>query len=80
MFKNTKNKMLKIKPTDQQLGCFLVCDYNLSVPAGSLAKRLATIWNVDIHIFVELSDGISEPVEEVIDERITYHYNALSLS
>lgn len=80
MFKNKKNNMLKIKPTDQQLGCFLVCDDNLSVPAGALAKRLATIWNVDIHIFVELSDGISEPVEEVIDERITYHYHALSLS
>lgn len=79
VLKNTMNNMQK-KTTDQKLGCFLVCDYNLSVPASALAKRLATMWNIDVHIFVELSDSISEAVEEVTDERVTYHYDELYLN
>jgi lipopolysaccharide biosynthesis glycosyltransferase len=57
--------------------CALVCDHKLAAPAGALAKRLAQLWMVDVHIFIERGTRIGAAVTEVKDVRITYHYEKL---
>ena len=60
------------------LCCALVCDHKLSAPAGAVAKRLAQLWKVDVHIFVERGGAeIGATVTKVKDDRITYHYETL---
>lgn len=62
---------------DQTLACALVCDHKLAIPAGGLATRIAKLWNVDVHIFVERPEGNRDPIMETKAGRVTYHYEEL---
>jgi lipopolysaccharide biosynthesis glycosyltransferase len=64
-------------PLTGTLGCALVCDHKLAAPAGALAKRVAKLWMIDVHVFIERGENTDAPVNEVIDDRITYHYERL---
>lgn len=62
---------------EKSLACAMVCDHKLAIPAGALATRIATLWNVDVHIFVERPEGNREPIMETRASRVTYHYEKL---
>jgi len=62
---------------DKTLACALVCDHKLAIPAGGLAARIAKLWNVDVHIFVERPEGNRAPIMETQAARVTYHYEEL---
>jgi len=59
------------------LACALLCDHKLAIPAGALATRIAKLWNVDVHIFVERPEGNRDPIAETKAPRVTYHYEEL---
>lgn len=55
----------------------LVCDHKLALPAGALAARIADLWQVDVHIFVERPDSQRDPITETTASRVHYHYEEL---
>lgn len=61
----------------RKLACGLVCDHKLAIPAGALAARIARLWNVDVHIFVERPAYASAPIMETTAPGVTYHYEEL---
>lgn len=66
-----------VSSRQRNLACALVCDHKLAIPAGALAARIARLWSVDVHIFVERPTNARGPITETNAPGVFYHYEEL---
>lgn len=73
----SSDHFLETRAAQGTMACALISDHKLALAAGALATRIARLWKIDVHVFIERPAEARIPIRETREPGVSYHYEDL---